>query len=112
MGFALQTEPLPLQKDPEGTLRVGSTRVTLETVVEAFCEGLTAEEIAQQYPSLDLADVYAVVAYYLRHRDEVEAYMEERRERSEAIRRKIEVRCPPDAFRERLTRRRREMLGA
>lgn len=53
--------------------RVGGTRVTLDTLVAAFEQGATTEEIAQQYPSPGLADVYSVIGYYLRRRDEVAA---------------------------------------
>lgn len=54
---------------------VGGTRVTLDTLVAAFDAGATAEEIAQQYPSVALADVYAVIAYYLLHQPEIQAYL-------------------------------------
>lgn len=40
--------------------------MTLDAVVGSFDAGATPEEIAQQYPSLALEDVYAVVTYYLR----------------------------------------------
>ncbi|HYV38047.1 MAG TPA: DUF433 domain-containing protein, partial [Gemmataceae bacterium] len=58
-------ETIPLLLDSDGVLRVSETRVTLDTIVGAFTEGATAEEIAQQYPSVPLADVYAVIGYYL-----------------------------------------------
>jgi uncharacterized protein (DUF433 family) len=45
--------------------------VTLDTIVAAFDAGATAEEIAQQYSSISLADVYSVITYYLRHQTEV-----------------------------------------
>ncbi len=48
-------------------MRVAGTRVTLETVVAAFCHGATAEQIAHDYP-LELADIYAVITFYLRQR--------------------------------------------
>ena len=67
-------EPVPLVADRDGVVRVGSTRVTLDAVVVAFRTGATAEQIAQQYPSVELADVYAVLTYYLRHRLLVEEY--------------------------------------
>ena len=51
----IAAEPIPLEADGEGVVRVGGTRVTLDTVVAAFNEGATAEEIVYQYPSLDLA---------------------------------------------------------
>ena len=72
MTLSITETPVPLTTDSDGVVRVARTRVTLDTVVAAFAEGATAEEIAQQYPSLDLADVYSVLAYFLRHRSEVE----------------------------------------
>lgn len=68
--------------DTGGSLRVGGTRVTLDTVVAAFKEGATAEEIMQQYPSLKLADIYFAIGYYLRRREEVEAYLSQRAEQA------------------------------
>ena len=67
MSLAVVAEPAPLAVDHDGVMRVGGTRVTLATIVTAFHEGATAETIVQQYPSLTLADVYAVIGYYLRH---------------------------------------------
>lgn len=106
MSMALQTDPLPLRPDADGGLRVGGTRVTLDTVVEAFQEGATAEEIMQQYPALELAGVYAVIAHVLRHREQVEPYLAERRQRAAALRQQIESRSPTADFRERLLARR------
>lgn len=82
------------------------SRVTLTSVVRAFRTGATPEEIAQQYPSLPLADVYAVVTYYLRHRDDVEAYLSDREGVSQAVRAANEARSDPDGMRERLLARR------
>ncbi|MBI4616037.1 MAG: DUF433 domain-containing protein [Planctomycetes bacterium] len=64
---------------PEGVVRVGGTRVSLETVLWTFLEGATAEEIALRYPALSLSDVYATIAFYLRHRSEVDGYLTTRR---------------------------------
>ena len=55
------TEKIPIETDKDGVIRVGNTRVTLETLVSAFSEGSTAEETVYQYPVLNLADVYAVI---------------------------------------------------
>jgi uncharacterized protein (DUF433 family) len=98
--------PAPLQADEDGVLRVGGTRVRLETVVDAFNNGCAAEEILLKYPSLKLADIYAVITYYLWHRDAVEAYVEERRRFAEQVRQENEARFPPDGVRERLLARR------
>jgi len=104
--MSLAVEPIPLTLGPDGVIRVGHTRVTLDTVVFSFLEGSTPEEIAQQYPSLDLADLYAVITYYLRHRSTVELYLRKRRNQAVSIRRENEERFDPQGIRDRLTARR------
>lgn len=70
-----------LQIDEGGTIRVGETRVTLRSVVEAFKTGASAEEIVLRYPVLDLTDAYAAITAYLRNRIEVDELLaEEERE--------------------------------
>jgi uncharacterized protein (DUF433 family) len=68
------TETIPIEADAHGVVRVGGTRITLDTVIAAFSNGATTEEIVQQYPTLQLADVYHVIGYYLRRQSEVEEY--------------------------------------
>ncbi len=105
MSLALVNEPIPLEKDTDGVIRVGSTRVTLDTVVVAFKEGATAEEIVSQYPTLALADVYAVISYYLRHQTEVEAYLRQRQRLANTVRQQNETRFDPHGIRDRLLAR-------
>lgn len=100
------TEVIPLAIDAHGVMRVGNTRVTLDTVIAAFADGATAEEIVQQYASLHLADVYSVIGYYLRHAPEIDAYLQQRREQREAIRQQNEARFDPYGVRDRLLARR------
>lgn len=102
---ASAAEPVPLNTDAEGVIRVGGTRVTLDTVVAAYRKGDTPEQIAQDYPSLQVADIYAVIAYYLRHQDEVTAYLEQRERQAEAVRRKFQTLFPSAGLRERLQNR-------
>lgn len=90
-------------------VRIGGTRVTLDTIVYAFCDGATAEEIAQQYPALKLADVYCVIGYYLRRTTEVDAYLQERRSDAETLRQQNESRFDPSKVRARLLARRSAM---
>ena len=106
MTLTITTETVPLVTDADGVIRVGKTRVTLDTVITAFLEGATAEEITYQYPSLDLADVYSVIAYYLRQRAEVDAYLQRRRKQAEKVREQNETRFDPSGIRERLLARR------
>jgi uncharacterized protein (DUF433 family) len=75
MALPLTTDPTPLSTDRHGVVRVGGTRVTLDSVVGAFLQGATAEEIALRYDVLSLSDVYATIAHYLRHRNEIDAYL-------------------------------------
>ncbi len=105
MTLDVVTDPLPLQIVADGVARVGGTRVTLDTIVAAFSDGATAEEIVQQYPSVALADVYAVLGYYLRHRPEVEAYLQRRAQQALAVRQQNEQRTDPLGVRERLLAR-------
>lgn len=66
---------LPLDPDAHGVVRVGGTRVTLESVLHAYLDGETAEGIVERFPVLDLADVHATIAWFLRHRASAEAYL-------------------------------------
>jgi uncharacterized protein (DUF433 family) len=100
------TEVIPLTADAQGVLRVGHTRVTCDTVLAACADGATAEAIVQQYPSLHVADVYAVIGYSLRHASEVDAYLQQRLEQREAMRQQHEARCDPRGVRDRLLARR------
>lgn len=97
--------PIPLHTDEEGVVRVGNTRVTLDTIVAGFLEGATAEELAQQYPSVQLADIYSVIGYYLRQRSEVELYLQQRRRQANQVKKENESRFDPIGIRERLEAR-------
>ena len=77
-----------------------------DIIVAAFEQGTPVEGIAEQYPSVSLADVCAVVGFYLRHREHVAAYLEERRRTAVAVRQENERRFPPEGVRERLMERR------
>jgi uncharacterized protein (DUF433 family) len=99
-------EHLPLVIDVDGVARVGSSRVTLDTVIAAFWAGMTPEGIAEQYPSVDLADVYSVIGYALSHPSEVETYLQNRQRQAANVRRENESRFDPHGVRERLLARR------
>ena len=108
MTLAIALEPAPIETDSQGVVRVAKTRVTLDTVVTAFLEGCTPEEIGEQYPSLQLSDIYSVIGYYLRHRDEVHAYLAERQQQANLIRQEAERRFSPVGIRDRLLARRNQ----
>ncbi len=101
----LHPEPPPLRVDEGGAVRVGNSRISLDLVVEQYENGMTPEDMVRAYDTLALADVYAVVAYYLRHREGVRAYLKRRAEEAEALRAKIEAQRPSVSRKELLARR-------
>lgn len=111
MTLAIVAEPAPLKANEDGVILVGKTRVTLDTVVAVFKQGTTAEEIVCRYPSLNLADVYATIAFYLNHESEVEAYLQQRQQQSQEIRAMNQARFDPQGLRDRLLARKNERAG-
>ena len=107
MNLTIEPEIAPLRVDRDGVVCVGVSRVPIDTVIEAYGEGYSAEEIVEQYPTLPIGEVYAVIAYYLRHRSDVDNYLEGRRQDADRVRRDYEARFPPKAgLRDRLMARR------
>ncbi len=105
MTVALTLES-PLRTDQHGTIRVGGTRVTLDSVIGAYKRGDSPEEIAEGFPVLALADVYAAIAYYLSHQSEAEAYLAKGRAEGEKALRKLEELRPATELRQRLRKAR------
>jgi len=105
MALTVEPQPIPLTTSPQGVVRVTGTRVPLETVVRAFHEGATPEDIAQDFPTVTLGRVYAVLAFYLSHRGEVDAYLAERAAARSAVRAVHEARFNPVGLRARLLAR-------
>jgi uncharacterized protein (DUF433 family) len=105
MTLTVAAEPAPIRVERDGTARIGGTRVTLDTIVAVYDGGATPSEIAERFPSLGLADVYAVLSYVLRHRSEVDAYLREREQRAQRARAHSESRRPQAGVRERLLAR-------
>jgi uncharacterized protein (DUF433 family) len=56
-----------------GRLRIEGTRITVNQIVVLYKQGYSAEDIADEYPHLTLAQVYAALAYYHANREEIEA---------------------------------------
>ena len=78
----LQPDMPPIREDADGALRIGDSRVLLELVINAFQDGATPEAICLRYSSLRLSEIFAVIAYYLRHPQEVDAYLLRRERRT------------------------------
>lgn len=103
--FANPPSAAPLALDADGVIRVIGTRVSLDTLVAAYLEGADAEEIAERYPAVSLADIHMILAAYLRHRTEIDAYLTGRRTAAEAVRAENEHRFEPAGVRARLLAR-------
>ena len=82
---------VPLGPAADGTMHIGSSNVSLESVLYPFKLGATPEEIAQMFPSVELADIYAVIAYYLNHRGIVEAYLSRQEAAGNGVQAEIEA---------------------
>jgi uncharacterized protein (DUF433 family) len=117
MTLALAADPLPIRLDEGGTYRVGPTRVRLDSVVFLYNQGSSAEQIVDNFPSIKLADVYAVISYYLRHQADVDAYIRDQEEKSQRLREKLEAEgfiMSPDKvaeMKQRWEERKRQTLG-
>ncbi|MGE0608191.1 MAG: DUF433 domain-containing protein [Pirellulales bacterium] len=91
----LLAELPPLRLAEGGVIRVGNSRVSLDLIVEQYENGMAPDEMIRAYDTLQLADVYAAISYYLRHGNDVRAYMAQREHEAEALREKIESERPP-----------------
>lgn len=102
----IEPEPVPLVRDEAGRLMVPGTRISLDVLVAAFKRGKSPEAIHDAYETVSLADVYAVLAYYLRHRGEVETYLAQQDREADEIQAQVEAEFPlPEGLRARLLAR-------
>jgi len=84
-----RTQDLPLSVAEDGTIRVADTRVSLESVVQHYEQGATAEEIVLRFPALRLADVHSCLAYYLNHPEKIHEYLRRQQLRADELRERI-----------------------
>ena len=90
MSITITADPVPLRLDHYGTYRVGNSGVRLDTIVFSHNAGSSPQKIVEEFPSLELSDVYAVVGYYLKHKSEVDGYIAEREQSAAELRKKLE----------------------
>lgn len=79
-----------VREEDNGALRVGAAGVSLDSVVVAFRDGLSAEAIQQQYPVLSLEEVYGAITFYLANRDGVHIYLERQQQLWQDLRARVE----------------------
>ncbi len=97
MSLTIEADSVPLRIDEYGAVRVGNSQVLLDVVIREFWDGACPDDIAHDYPTLQPADVYAVIAYYLRHREAVDGYLQKRRLEADKLRQEVEARQPDRA---------------
>jgi uncharacterized protein (DUF433 family) len=62
-------------KKVEGAYRVGETRVSLDSLVFLFREGMSADSMVDSYPASTLEQVHGALAFYLANQKEIDAYL-------------------------------------
>ncbi|MGB3788049.1 MAG: DUF433 domain-containing protein [Phormidesmis sp.] len=100
----------PLRWDEAGGIRIGKTRVTLDSVLASYHMGATPEEIALQYSVLTLAEIYAAIAYYLSHRQPVDDYLERRERQAQQWRQQLSEKHNLTGLKQRLIERRQSQI--
>lgn len=105
MNFTELAAQAPFFKVSENYVRIGQTRVSLETIIAAFKNGATCEEIVFQFPVLDLGDVYAAIGFYLKNQAATEAWFALNELESARLMREMSGKFPATGIRQRLLRR-------
>jgi uncharacterized protein (DUF433 family) len=78
-------------RTPEGGWRIAGSRVSLDSIVHAYWAGQSPEAIAEDFPTLSLEQVYGAIAFYLRHRREMDEYLAAQEARWEQLRQESEA---------------------
>ena len=105
MSTILNTHEKTVRKDKAGIRRVGDSRVSLDSVIFAFNEGATAEEIVLRFPTINLKQAYSAISFYLQNTAKVEAYLAGRAEKRAALQIGLEEKFSPKGIRQRLLSR-------
>ena len=100
---------IPLERNPQGVIRLSGTRVSLDSVLHAYYQdGATAEEIVMRFPTCKIEDIYTVISWALHNSDAVSGYLAEQNERRNVLEDEFDKRAPQSGLRERLIARSRQ----
>ena len=94
-----------VEQTSTGAWRITGSRVSLDAVVYAYWEGQSPEAIAEQFPTLSAEYVYGAIAFYLRHKKEVDRFLSEQSRRWEHLRQSSQTQHGPLLDRIRSSRR-------
>ena len=78
----------------DGGYWVGATRVSLDSIVYDFLDGMSPDSIAENFPVLTLEEVFGALAFYLAHREEVDAYLRETDAEFESFQHRVRAEYP------------------
>jgi uncharacterized protein (DUF433 family) len=92
--------PKEYVEERDGAYYITGTRVSLDSIVECFNEGLSPEAILGEFETLRLLQVYGAITFYLENQPAIDAYRV-RQERRFLARRKAAAPLP-DGLRQRL----------
>jgi uncharacterized protein (DUF433 family) len=106
------TQTVPLYQDEYGAVRVIGSRVTLDSIVNNFKRGATAEQIQDSFPSLSLREIYGAIYYYLEPLEDVEAYLQARQRQAHELREQIESQPHHSEFKQKIRQRRSQLVRA
>ena len=101
----------PLVAGDDETVRVKGSRVTLDVIVRQFKQGATAEQIAEDFPSLTLREVYGAIYFYLDNTAGVEDYLQRQARAEEETRAFVAQKMDSSALRARIRARQRELVN-
>lgn len=106
MTTILNQSVVPLTRMDNGVYRVSGTRIPLERVIESHKAGATPADIVDSFDTLNLADVYSVIGFYLKNPDAVESYLREREAEAVKLQQAVETsQTPRPEFKKELLRR-------
>ena len=77
-----------LDRNPKirgGRPKIAGTGIAVKRIVILYQSGLTPEEIAREYPHINLAQVHAALAYYHANREEIDLDIAEERAVFDAV---------------------------
>ncbi|MEM7111439.1 MAG: DUF433 domain-containing protein [Chloroflexota bacterium] len=97
---------IPLEKNDQGVIRVTGTRVSLDSILNAYYnEGATPEEIVMRFPTCSIENIYTIISWALNHTDFVTNYLASQNATRQQLEREIKQSYPSSGLRERLIAR-------
>jgi len=74
-------------EERDGGYYVAGSRVSLDSIVQCFNEGLSPEAILEEFDTLTLTQVFGAITFYLENQPAIDAYRVREKQRFEAVRR-------------------------